>query len=368
MFDTSPNKNIPSWTSLISGYCCVGLVDDARRVFDEMPERSDATWSAMISGYVQNECFDEALLLFHELKVQANVKPNTSVLVSALNACTALVAWEEGKWINSYIDEMGMEYGLKLGTALVDFYAKCGCVESASRVFSRMPRKDVLAWSAMIAGLALNGHSPLALAVFTEMERSGTKPNEITFIGVLTACNHGGLVDQGWDYFKLMEEVYGLNPWIEHYGCMVDLLARAGHLDDAERLISSMRVKPDSVIWGSLLNGCMIHGHVEMGERVGRHLIELEPEHCGRYVLLANMYASMGRWKGVMGIRKMMRKRRVVTVPGCSYIQINGAVHRFRVDDKSHYQSFEVYKMLDQLNMELISYSQLARKISDQTI
>ncbi|XP_058113261.1 pentatricopeptide repeat-containing protein At5g66520-like [Magnolia sinica] len=357
VFDRSPNKNIVSWTSLISGYCSLGLVDDARHVFNEMPERNDVSWSAMISGYVQNECFDEAIGLFRKLRGQMNVKPNQSILVSVLNACAGLGASEEGKWVHSYMDENGIDYGLELGTALVDFYSKCGCVESAQKVFYKMPRKDVMAWSAMIMGLAINGHSDLALAVFAEMERSGTKPNEITFISILSACNHGGLVDQGWDCFKLMIHVYGISPMIEHYGCMVDLLGRAGHLADAEQLISSMPMEPDAIVWGALLNGCIMHGHVELGERVGRHLIKLEPRHSGRYVLLANMYAGMGRWEGVLGIRKIMRERRVVTVPGCSYIEVNGVVHRFLVDDKSHSQSNDVYKMLNELNMELVSSS-----------
>ncbi|KAJ8617121.1 hypothetical protein MRB53_013307 [Persea americana] len=355
VFDKSPNKNIVSWTSLISGYCVQGQVIEARKVFDEMPERSDVSWSAMISGYVQNKCHTEAIELFRELKEKAHLRPTRSVLVSVLNACAGLGASEEGRWVHSYIDDNGFEYRPKLGTALVDFYVKCGCVESARQVFDKMPVKDVMAWSGIIVGLSINGHSDSALTLFAEMERSKTKPNAITFIGVLSACNHGGLVDKGWDYFKVMSNVYGISPSIEHYGCMVDLLGRAGRVADAEQLINSMPMRPDGVIWGALLTGCLIHGHVELGERVGRRLIELEPHHSGRYVLLANMYASMGRWEGVVSVRKMMRERRVTAVPGCSFIEITGVVHRFLVDDKSHPKSADVFKMLNDLHKEVIS-------------
>ncbi|XXG58249.1 hypothetical protein AAC387_Pa04g0606 [Persea americana] len=271
IFDRIQMPTIFNWNAMIKGYSRsarpqLGQVIEARKVFDEMPERSDVSWSAMISGYVQNKCHTEAIELFRELKEKAHLRPNRSVLVSVLNACAGLGASEEGRWVHSYIDENGFEYRPKLGTALVDFCVKCGCVESARQVFDKMPIKDVMAWSAIIVGLAINGHSDSALTLFAEMERSKTKPNAITFIGVLSACNHGGLVDKGWDYFKVISNVYGISPSIEHYGCMVDLLGRAGRVADAEQLINSMPMRPGGVIWGALLNGCVIHGHVELGE------------------------------------------------------------------------------------------------------
>ncbi|KAJ4950446.1 hypothetical protein NE237_027278 [Protea cynaroides] len=356
VFDEMPNRNVVCWTSIISGYCSGGQMDEARQLFDRMPERNDVAWSAMISGYVQNDYYNEAIYLFRELKVCSNVKPNRSLLVSVLNACVGVGAFNEGKWVHSYMDRNGFEYGLELGTALVDFYAKCGRIESSIEVFRKMPCKDVITWSAMIVGLAINGCNDLVFKLFEEMEGSGTRPNAVTFVGVLTLCNHAGLVDEGWRFFEMMSKVYGISPMIEHYGCMVDLLARAGQIKEAEQLISGMPIEPDGIIWGALLSGCLMHGHVELGERVGKRLIELEPHYNGRYVLTANMYATMGRWDGVERLRRMMKDMGVTKIAGWSFIEIDGVVHRFLVDDRSHIHSREIYELLNLLNTELITF------------
>lgn len=347
VFDKSPNRNVVCWTSLISGYSGCGLVDKAREIFDRAPERNDVSWSAMISGYVQNERHLEAIELFRELRDRVCVKLNRALLVSVLTASGALGASDEGKWIHAYIDEKGFEYGLELGTALVDFYVKCGLIECSREVFDKMPRKDVTAWSAMIMGLALNGHCQSAVKIFSEMLENKIMPNAVTFIGVLTACNHGGLVDEGRSYFDSMSKSYSINPSIEHYGCIVDLLSRAGCTAEADMLIQKMPMEPDAAIWGSLLNGCMMHGHVELGERAGRRVIELEPGHCGRYVSLANVYAMVGRWEGVTEVRRAMRERGVKITPGWSLIEVDGVGHRFLVDDKVHPQLGEISKMLE---------------------
>lgn len=353
VFDQRLHENVVCWTSLISGYCINGLVDEARYLFDAMPIRNDVSYSAMVSGYVWNGCFNEAMELFRELKSLSCVKLKGSLLVSVLNACASVGAFAEGKWIHCFLDKNGLEYELELGTALIDFYAKCGCIQDALEIFSSVPKKDVTTWSAMIVGLSLNGRNYLGLELFKEMEEKGPKPNAVTFIGVLSACNQETLVNEAWRLFGRMYKVYRISPLIEHYGCMVDILARVGRLKQAEILIRSMPMEADGAIWGSFLNGCLMHGHVELGDKVGKLLIQLEPQHSGRYVLLANMYAAMGNWEDVIGLRKMMKDREVGTVSAWSFIEIDGVVHSFKADDKSHSHVRNIYEVLDYLKGEL---------------
>lgn len=357
VFDESSHKNVVCWTSLISGYCTNGLVNEARDLFDAIPQRNDVSCSAMVSGYVKNGFFNEGIELFRELKSCGYLKPNMLLLVSVLNACAAVGAFEEGKWIHSYIDENGFEYELELGTALIDFYAKCGCIQEAEHIFSNLSHKDVATWSAMILGLGINGKNQKALELFAQMEKIGPKANAVTLVGVLTACNHKFLLNEALRLFGRMSKVYGISPSIQHYGCMVDILARAGRTKEAEVLINSMPMKPDGTIWGSMLNGCLVHGDTELGLRVGKHLIDLEPQHSGRYILLANMYASLCRWESVSEIRKMMKDRGVQPISAWSFIEIDQIVHKFIVDDRSHSYSGEIYSVLSQLGKELEDFA-----------
>lgn len=355
VFEESPMKNVPCWTSLISGYCFNGLIDQACEIFEAMPERNDVSYSAMISGYVQNDQFNEAIRLFRDLKICTDLRSNPSILVSVLNACGSVGAFEEGKWVHSYINENLLGYDLKLGTALIDFHAKCGFIKHALEIFSAMNCKDITAWSSVIMGLAINGENELALRLFNEMERSGLNPNAVTFIGVLTACNHTTLINEAWRLFGCMAKVYGIFPLIEHYGCMVDLLARAGKIKGAKMMISTMPMEPDGIILGSMLNGCMMHGYAELAERVGKLLIQLEPQHSGRYVIMANMYANIGWWEGVVSVRNLMKETGAGAVPAWSFVEVNGVVHKFVANDKSHPQWRDIDIVLNKLKRTSLS-------------
>nr|XP_016485505.1 PREDICTED: pentatricopeptide repeat-containing protein At3g62890-like [Nicotiana tabacum] len=352
LFDTSSHLDQISWNSMISGHLKCGCVEKARELFNSMPEKDVVSWTTMISGYAQHDNFSETLALFQEMLHEDN-KPDETTLVSVLSACTHLSALDQGKWIHAYIRKKGLKVNIILGTTLTDMYLKCGCVENALEVFNGMEEKGVSSWNALILGLAMNGQVEKSLAIFQEMKECGVTPNEVTFVAVLGACRHMGLVDEGRSYFDSMTRYYNVEPNIKHYGCMVDLLGRAGLLKEAETLIDSMPMAPDVATWGALLGACRKHGNSEMGERVGRKLIELQPDHDGFHVLLSNIFASKGNWDSVLDIRGAMTRQGVVKVPGCSMIEANGAVHEFLAGDKSHPQMNEIETMLAEMENRL---------------
>ncbi|KAL0925055.1 hypothetical protein M5K25_003362 [Dendrobium thyrsiflorum] len=347
LFDLGYSDQI-SWNIMISGYLKCGFVDKARHSFDSMPRKDLVSWSTMISGYAQHGRSSDTLALFHEMQIRG-VRPDETTLVSVLSACTNLFALEQGKWVHAYIRKHAFQINLFLGTTLVDMYMKCGCTMTALEIFDEMEETSISTWNALILGLAMNGFFKEALEKFSNMERCGVLPNETTFVGVLGACRHGGLVDKGWEYFNSMKNIYNLEPNIKHYGCMVDLLGRAGLLNDAKKLIKDMPIAPDVSTWGALLGACKKHGNTDIGERVGRKLIEFEPQHDGFHILLSNIYASEGKWDNQMEVRSVMKKRKVVKIPGCSIIEADGNVHEFLSGDNVHPQMNEIEKILNEM-------------------
>lgn len=341
-----------SWNSMIAGYLKCGQAKEAKEVFDKMPQKDLVSWSTMISGYCQRDKFSEALALFHEMQV-GEILPDQTTLVSVVEACTHLFAVEQGKWIHTYIRKNGFHVNVFLGTSLVDMYMKFGCVDTALDVFNALKEKGTSTWNASILGLAMNGLVNEAFEKFSEMEGCGVLPNEITFVALLCACRHVGLVDDGRRYFNLMMHDYRIEPNVKHYGCMVDLLGRAGLLREAEELIKKMPMAPDVSTWGALLGACRKHGDSDIGERVGRKLIDLEPEHDGFHVLLSNIFASNGKWDDLMKLRGKMTRRGVVKVPGCSVIESNGIVHEFLAGDSSHPLMKEIDVMMKVIAMKL---------------
>ncbi|XP_038971333.1 pentatricopeptide repeat-containing protein At1g50270-like [Phoenix dactylifera] len=334
-------------SALVDMYAKCGYCDDARSLFEEMPCRNVVSWSALIAGCVRCNGFADALSFFQDMLVEG-VKPNQATLATVLTACAQLGALEQGRWIHGYVERNKLELNSILGTALIDMYAKCGHIDDAFTIFHAIPEKDVYSWSALIGGMAVHGRASECLNLFSEMVKERVQPNEVTFIGVLSACSHGGLVGQGQSYFNCMMD-YGIRPKLEHYGCMVDLLGRAGRLDEALRLIESMTMEPSAGIWGALLNACMIHKDFDLGERIGKHLVRMEPHHSGRYVLLANIYSLSHKWDEAASLRMTMKGRRVEKTRGCSWIEVTGAMHEFVAFDESHSESNNMYETLDGL-------------------
>ncbi|KAI4354469.1 hypothetical protein L6164_003329 [Bauhinia variegata] len=344
--------NVVMWNVMIDGYVRLGNLDTARQLFDKMPQRSVVSWNVMISGYAQNGAFMGAIEMFYKMQM-GDVSPNRVTLVSVLPAISRIGALELGKWIHLYAEKNKIQIDDVLGSALMDMYSKCGSIEKAIQVFEKLPKRNVITWNAIIGGLAMHGRANLALEYFSMMERSRVNPSDVTYIAILSACSHAGLVDKGRSFFDQMVNVVGLQPRIEHYGCMVDLLGRAGLLEEAEELILNMPMKPDDVIWKALLAACKMHKNIEIGRQAAEVLMHLAPHDSGAYVALSNLYASSGDWDRVAEVRLMMKDYDIRKDPGCSWIEIDGVIHEFLVEDSSHPRAREIHSMLEEISSKL---------------
>ncbi|GKU99654.1 hypothetical protein SLEP1_g12466 [Rubroshorea leprosula] len=333
----------------------VSDVDAARSLFDEASVKDRGIWGAMISGYTKNSCFKEALYMFRLMQL-TDVEPDEAVFASILCACAHLGALDTGIWIHRYLDKQKLPLSLRLGTGLIDMYAKCGNLNMAKKVFDEMPERDVICWNAMISGMAVQGDGERALELFREMEKAGVRPDDITFIVIFTACCYSGVVFEGIKMLDKMCNVYNIEPKSEHYGCMVDLLSRGGHLEEAVQVIQMMpnssNPSDEAIAWRALLSACCSHGHTKLAESAAKKLAQLE-HHSGAYVLLANLYAAAGKHDDAKRMRKMMKSRGVYKVPGCSSVKINGVVHEFIAGEKSHPQIAEIHLLLEKLDKQL---------------
>eukprot|EP01018_Ginkgo_biloba_P003260 Gb_27377 [translate_table: standard] len=352
IFEKMPQRDVVSWNAMIAGYAQSGLVDEALEFFHKIPKPNVVSWNAMIAGYAQNGRGEEALNFFRQMQV-AGVKPDSKTFASVLPACAYLAALEQGMEIHKAIIRSRFHCDVFVESALVDMYAKCGSVEKARDVFNKMLRRDVVSWNAMIAGYAMHGCGEEALKLFEQMQHSGMSPDHITLVCVLSACCHAGLVDEGRQYFNCMTQCYHITPTMDHYICIVDLLGRAGRLDEAQNVINKMPINPDATVWRSLLGACRVHNNIELGEQVAKHLFELEPENAAPYVLLSNIYAAAGRWDDTENVRKMMKDRKVKKTPGCSWIEVNKQMHTFLVGDRSHPQTQKIYAKLEKLSRQM---------------
>uniref|UniRef100_A0A1D1XR66 Pentatricopeptide repeat-containing protein At5g66520 n=1 Tax=Anthurium amnicola TaxID=1678845 RepID=A0A1D1XR66_9ARAE len=298
--------------------------------------------------------FFEAMELFHEMQL-SGVTPNEFTLTGILAACANLVALDQGRWVHFYIKRAKIKMNERLLAGLIDMYAKCGELDSALKVFNEeeILKQTVWPWNAMLSGFAVHGKSKEAIDLFERMKSKHVAPNKVTFVSLLSACSHGSFLDEGKLYFKSMKDFYGIDPEIEHYGCMVDLFGRAGLLNEAEEFISLMPMLPDIVIWSALLAACRIHKDIERAEQIGRIIKELEPKQVGCQVLLANIYCGSGRWTGAKDLRNEIKISGTRKAPGCSSIELNGMFHQFLVGDRSHPETKQIYSFLDDMSIKL---------------
>ncbi|XP_010676656.1 pentatricopeptide repeat-containing protein At4g22760 isoform X2 [Beta vulgaris subsp. vulgaris] len=319
-FDAMPKRNNISWMTIISGYSKCGDVDAAQELFFHMPENDVLSFNSMIACYAQNSRPKEAVHLFNEmLERKLIVQPDKMTLASVISACSQLGDLEFGSWIESYMIRLGIELDNHLATAFIDLHAKCGSINKAYELFHGLVKKDLVAYTAMIAGCGINGKPHDAIKLFQEMLDSDIHPNLVTFTGILTAYNHAGLVDEGYECFNMMSE-FRLVPSADHYGIMVDLLGRAGRLKEAHDLIKSMPIPPHSGVWGALLLACRLHNNVELAEIAAQHCFALEHDKTGYTSLLGNIYALNDRWDDANKVKKNLKCVGSERIAGCSWV------------------------------------------------
>ncbi|KAJ6924439.1 pentatricopeptide repeat-containing protein ELI1 [Populus alba x Populus x berolinensis] len=337
---------------MLAGFARDGQVSVVEKLFDEMPGRDVISWNTMLMAYVHNGNLGEALECFKRMR-ESGLVPDEATLVTMLSASAQLSLLEHGRSIHSIIDSLNLPMTISIGTALLDMYAKCGCIEQSRLLFENMPRREVSTWNVMICGLASHGLGKDALTLFERFLNEGLHPMNVTFVGVLNACSRAGLVKEGRHYFQMMTDSYGIEPEMEHYGCMVDLLGRAGLVFEAIKVIENMAISPDPVLWAMVLCACRIHGLPELGEKIGNRLIELDPTYDGHYVQLASIYANSRKWEDVVRVRRLMAERNTSKVAGWSLIEAQGKVHRFVAGHGEHEQSLEIQKMLEIIETRL---------------
>ncbi|KAG2684684.1 hypothetical protein I3760_10G086600 [Carya illinoinensis] len=334
--------------SLVHMYAACGHAECAHRMFELTPEKDLVAWNSVINGYALNGMPNEALTLFREMGLEG-VQPDGFTMVSLLSACAELGALALGRRAHVYMFKVGLSVNLHANNSLLDLYAKCGSIRDAQKIFDEMKERNVVSWTSLIVGLAVNGFGKEALELFKDLEKEGFVPTAVTFVGVLYACSHCGMVDEGFNYFERMKKEYGLVPRMEHYGCMVDLLGRSGKVKEAYEYIQNMPLQPNAVIWRTLLGACTIHGLLSLGEVARARLLELEPGHSGDYVLLSNLYAAERHWSDVQKLRRTMLTEGVRKTPGYSLVELGNKVYEFTIGDRSQPQSEDIYAMLAEI-------------------
>lgn len=338
--------------SLISMYSKCKKVDIAADIFSKLLGKTLVSWNAMILGYAQNGRVNEALNYFCEMRSQ-NIKPDSFTMVSVIPALAELSVIRHAKWIHALVIRSCFEKNVFVMTALIDMYAKCGAVGTARKLFDMMNERHVTTWNVMIDGYGTHGLGKAAVELFNKLLEGPTKPNDITFLCAISACSHSGLVEEGIHYFSSMKKDYGIEPVMDHYGAMVDLLGRAGRLNEAWDFIQKMPIEPGITVFGAMLGACKIHKNVELGEKAANRLFELNPDEGGYHVLLANIYAAASMWDKLAEVRTVMEKKGLQKTPGCSLVDLKNEVHSFYSGSTSHPQSKRIYTFLETLIDEI---------------
>ncbi|KAL4311109.1 hypothetical protein GQ457_01G036910 [Hibiscus cannabinus] len=342
-------------SALVDMYCKCGMMEEAEKIHDRIEQQTMVCWNAIISGFSLQKESEESQKFFSRM-LEMGVKPDHFTYATVLDTCANLATVGLGKQIHAQIIKLELQSDVYICSTLVDMYSKCGNMYDSKLIFEKATNRDFVTWNAMICGYAQHGLGEEALQIFEDMIIENVTPNHATFVSVLRACAHIGLVEKGLHYFALMSSDYCLAPQLEHYSCMVDIMGRSGQINEALRLINDMPFEPDDVIWRTLLSICKIHGNVEVAEKVADSLLQLDPQDSSAYILLSNIYADAGLWDKVSYMRKMMRSNKLKKEPGCSWIEIKDEVHAFLVGEKAHPRSKEIYEMLGMLVDEMRCY------------
>ncbi|XP_061346806.1 pentatricopeptide repeat-containing protein At2g13600-like [Gastrolobium bilobum] len=350
-FEEVTERDVATWNALISGYARSNQTQKIEELLQKMEgdgfEPNVHTWNGIIAGYVENKHYDSATQLFTQMQI-SNLRPDIYTVGIILAACSKLATIQRGKQVHAYSIRAGHDSDVHIGAALVDMYAKCGGIKYCYLVYNRISNPDLVSHNALLTAYAMHGHGEEGIALFRRMLAGKVRPDHVTFLSVLSSCVHAGSIEIGRECFSMME-TYNVTPTLKHYTCMVDLLSRAGKLNEAYKLIKNMPMEADSVTWSALLGGCFIHSEVALGEIAAKKLIELEPYNTGNYVMLANLYASVGRWHYVAQTRQLMKDKGIQKSPGCSWIEDRDGVHVFLASDKTHKRADEIYYILDNL-------------------
>ncbi|KAL3636366.1 hypothetical protein CASFOL_020913 [Castilleja foliolosa] len=346
------NKNPHVGSGLIDLYAkCSdgGDILNCRKVFDEIPDPDLVLWNTMVFGYSLNDEFSEEALNCFKHMQQAGNFPDECSFVCVITACSKMSSVSQGRQIHSLVIKSDIPSNIivSVNNALIAMYSKCGDLKDAKKVFDKMPERNSVTMNSMIAGFAQHGLGNDSLLLFEKMLEKNIAPTNITFVSVLSACAHTGRVEDGKMYFCMMKEKFKIEPELEHYTCMIDLLGRAGKLNEAESLLKTMPYNPNIMVWASLLRACRTHGNVELAEKAAKQCLKLDPSNATPYIMLGHMYAGDHRWDEVASVKKLMRDKNVKRRPGCSWIEVDKRVHVFVADDKLHSMRKEIYKFWD---------------------